>query len=287
MLRGLFDLDNPPMRFLSKVADLLILNLLFLVCSLPVITIGASTTAVYYCFFKMKDQEDGYLFRKFFKSFKENFRQATLMWLPMLLLLAILLLEFFMYRDVQGRGASIVRAVILVGLIFWFLITQYSFALLSRFYNTIRGTVSNAAILIFGNGPRSIVIVAAAAALLWITLFQTSAVIFWNLILYWTLLGFAVDIMINAEMIYPVIRKLMPEEASETAAPDSQFVVDEEADLSSIGYAPAPSKAEEDAEAEAETEESSLAEELLPVEEPSFAKEPSPTEDTPEDGMQA
>ena len=58
MLRGLFDLDNPVMRFLSKVADVLTLNLLFLLCSIPVFTIGASTTALYYCFFKMKDNEE-------------------------------------------------------------------------------------------------------------------------------------------------------------------------------------------------------------------------------------
>ena len=255
MLRGLFDLDNPLMRFLSKVADLLILNLLFLVCSIPVVTIGASTTAMYYCFFKMKDGEDGYLVKKFFKSFRENFKQATLMWLPLLLLLVVLVTEFFMFRDVQGRGGSVVRAVILIGFIFWFLIHSYSFALLSRFYNTIRGTFSNAAILIFGNGPRSIVIIAAAAAMLWLTLFQTSAVVFWNLILYWILLGFAVDAMINTEMMYPVFRKLMPEDSAEATTPDNQFVVDEEADLSSIGYAPAPPKAEETAEEGADASE--------------------------------
>ena len=77
MLSGLIDLDNPLMRFLSKVADVLTLNLLFLVCSIPIFTIGASTTALYYCFFKMKDNEEGYLFKKFFKSFKENFRQLS------------------------------------------------------------------------------------------------------------------------------------------------------------------------------------------------------------------
>ena len=265
MLRGLFDLDNPLMRFLSKVADLLILNLLFLVCSIPVVTIGASTTAMYYCFFKMKDGEDGYLVKKFFKSFRENFKQATLMWLPLLLLLVVLVTEFFMFRDVQGRGGSVVRAVILIGFIFWFLIHSYSFALLSRFYNTIRGTFSNAAILIFGNGPRSIVIIAAAAAMLWLTLFQTSAVVFWNLILYWILLGFAVDAMINTEMMYPVFRKLMPEDSAEATTPDNQFVVDEEADLSSIGYAPAPPKAEETAEEGADASE---------PEQPSPAEEP-------------
>ena len=75
MLRGLFDLDNPVMRFLSRVADLLVLNLLFILCSIPIFTTGASITALYYCFFKMKDQEEGYLAKRFFKSFKENFKQ--------------------------------------------------------------------------------------------------------------------------------------------------------------------------------------------------------------------
>ena len=58
MLRAIFDLDNPLMRFLSKIADLLALNLLFLLCSIPIFTIGASLTSMYYCFFKMKDQEE-------------------------------------------------------------------------------------------------------------------------------------------------------------------------------------------------------------------------------------
>ena len=47
MLKGLFDMDNPFWRFMSLVADLIILNLLFVLCSIPIITIGASTTALY------------------------------------------------------------------------------------------------------------------------------------------------------------------------------------------------------------------------------------------------
>ena len=121
MLRAIFDLDNPLMRFLSKVADLLALNLLFLLCSIPIFTIGASLTAMYYCFFKMKDQEEGYLAKRFFKSFKENFKQATLMWLIMLLLFALLFFEFLMFRTTPGTSGTVIRAIILMGLIFWFL----------------------------------------------------------------------------------------------------------------------------------------------------------------------
>ena len=246
MLRGLFDLDNPVMRFLSRVADLLMLNLLFLVCSIPIFTIGASITALYYCFFKMKDQEDGYLTRRFFKSFKENFKQATVMWLFLLILFVLLAVEFLMFRTVPGTSGTVIRAVILVGLIFWFLITVYTFALLSRFYNTIKNTFMNAVLLIFGNGPRSIAIAAVAALMVGLTASQTNVMVFWNLILFWILLAFAINAMINVELMYPVFKKLMPEETVQETAPDNEFEVDEEADLSSLGYAPAPPKAEEE-----------------------------------------
>ena len=118
MLRGIFDLDNPVMRFLSRVADIMILNLLFILCSIPVFTTGASLSALYYCLFKMKEGTEGYLVRKFFHSFRENFKQATLMWLIMLVPAFIMFMEFLMYRTVEGSMGTLVRAVVLVGLIF-------------------------------------------------------------------------------------------------------------------------------------------------------------------------
>ena len=252
MLRGLFDLDNPVMRFLSRVADLLVLNLLFILCSIPIFTTGASITALYYCFFKMKDQEEGYLAKRFFKSFKENFKQATIMWLLLLILFVVLGFEFLIFRTVPGTSGTVIRAVILVGLIFWFLITVYSFALLSRFYNSIKNTFMNAGLLIFGNGPRSIAIAAVAALMVGLSVSQTNVMIFWNLILFWFLLGISINAMINVELMYPVFKKLMPEETTEEATPDHEFAVDEEADLSNIGYAPAPPKPEQDDEPSSE-----------------------------------
>ena len=246
MLRGLFDLDNPVMRFLSRVADLLVLNLLFILCSIPIFTTGASITALYYCFFKMKDQEEGYLAKRFFKSFKENFKQATIMWLLLLVLFVVLGFEFLIFRTVPGTSGTVIRAVILVGLIFWFLITTYAFALLSRFYNTTGNIFRNAALLIFGNGPRSIAIAAVIALMVGLTVSQTSVIVFWNLLLFWILLGFSIDAMINVELMYPVFKKLMPADETEETAPDNEFEVDETADLSSLGYAPAPPKKEQE-----------------------------------------
>ena len=84
MFSGFFNYDNPVWRFIGKFGDLIILNILWLVCSIPVITIGASTTAVYYVTLKLARDDDGYTIRSFFKSFKENFKQSTVIWLILL-----------------------------------------------------------------------------------------------------------------------------------------------------------------------------------------------------------
>lgn len=255
MLKGLFSVDNPLMRFLSRVADILILNLLFIICSIPIFTIGASLTAMYYCLFKIKDEEEGYLLKKFFHSFKQNFKQATLMWLVMLALGILLFLEFLMYRDAAGTIGSVVRAIVLIGVIFWYLIGTYAFALLSKFYNTIKNTYTNAVLLLFANGPRSIAILVLTAAIIAFTLMQKDTVVVWNLILLWILFGFAGIGTINVQFLYPIFQKLIPEEEKQETKSDYQFTVDEDTDLSSLGYGPAePKKEEADGQSDAEAQ---------------------------------
>ena len=236
MLRGIFSLDNPVMRFLSRVADIMLLNLLFLVCSLPVVTIGASLTALYYCLFKIKAEEEGYLTKKFFHSFKDNLKQATVMWLILLVPAVFLFLEFLMYREVDGTMGNVVRSIVLIGYIFWYLIATYAFALQSKFYNSIGNTFRNAVLLLFANGPRSVGIIGLTAAILVFTLMQKNAIILWNLLLLWILFGFAAVATVNVQFLYPVIQKLLPEEEKEEAAPDLEFSVDETSDLSALGY---------------------------------------------------
>lgn len=85
----LFNIDSPVMRFLGKVADLMILNLVTLVCCIPIVTIGASLTAMHYVLLKMVRDRECYIVRSFFKSFKANFKQATVIWLIILLVLVI------------------------------------------------------------------------------------------------------------------------------------------------------------------------------------------------------
>ena len=86
----IFDMNNTFFRFMSKVADLCILNIICVICCIPVITAGASITAMYYVTLKMVRNEDAYIVRSFFKSFKQNFKQATIINLIMLLIGVVL-----------------------------------------------------------------------------------------------------------------------------------------------------------------------------------------------------
>lgn len=154
MLQGLFNYDNPVWRFIGKLGDLILLNLLWLICCIPVFTAGAATTAVYYVTLKLVRDEDDSTIRSFFRSFFQNFKQATAIWL--LLLVAGALVAFDLWFVLGGAAAagiamtfpSAVKTVltaILGGmtLILLFIVT-YVFPLQARFYNTIRRTLMNA-----------------------------------------------------------------------------------------------------------------------------------------------
>ena len=81
----LFNPDSPLMSFLTRLADLVILNLLWLVCCVPVVTIGASTTAMYHVLRHLQDGGVTSITRDFFQSFKSDFKQATLVYLVLLI----------------------------------------------------------------------------------------------------------------------------------------------------------------------------------------------------------
>lgn len=173
-----FDLDSPVMRLLNRVADLLILNILVIICCIPVVTAGAAFTAMHYVILKMIRGEEGYLIRGFFKSFARNFKQAVLIWLMMLLVIAVYVGDslIFNYSGVVFPKPLVI-AVVAVGVII-FMIAIYVFPLLARFDNTIRNTIRNAALLAFANLPKTLLMALFYALPFVIGYFSTYSYIF-------------------------------------------------------------------------------------------------------------
>lgn len=172
------DMDSPLMRVLNRVGDLLILNILMIICCIPVITIGAAYTGMHYVLLKMVRDREGYLVRGFFKSFVQNFKQATLIWILMLLVIAVYVgdILIFNYSGMEFPKAVVV-AVLAVAIIL-LMMAVYVFPLQSRFENTIRNTLRNALILAFANLPKTLLMMVLYALPLVICYFSTYAMLF-------------------------------------------------------------------------------------------------------------
>lgn len=139
-----FNPDGSIMKALSRIADLAILNILWLICSLPVVTMGAATTALISMTLKMTDDKEGYIFRDYFKAFKRNFKQSTIIWLMILIIMAVLGADYYiMCRWNSGLKYCMLTAVMLASLILLF-VGLYIFPLIAKFENTIKEYLKNA-----------------------------------------------------------------------------------------------------------------------------------------------
>lgn len=94
-MNRLFSIESKFVQFLGTVFNLVVLNFLWILTSLPIITIGASTTAMYAVSFKYADNTDDAVIKPFFKAFAANFKQSTLVWLPMCLVSALLMIDAY------------------------------------------------------------------------------------------------------------------------------------------------------------------------------------------------
>ena len=157
----IFQADSPLMEILGRIADLIILNLVVLVCCIPVFTAGAALTGMHYVLLKMARNEEGYILRSYFKSFKQNFLQATAMWLLFLLSGFVLYLDL---RLLEGDWTAPLRIFLSAGGIYIYITFLYAFPLLSRFGNTVPGTLANAARLAAAAFPRTLGMAILSAA---------------------------------------------------------------------------------------------------------------------------
>ncbi len=143
-MNKVFDLDNPFMRALSTMADLMILNFWVTICCIPVITAGAAFTGMHYVLLKMIRDEEGYITKSYFKSFKENFKQATGLWLIMLVLLVVFVGDFYIFKNRPDMFPKVLMIAIMAIGIFLYLAATFIFPLQSHFINNVRGTIRNA-----------------------------------------------------------------------------------------------------------------------------------------------
>jgi len=168
---GFFNYDNPVWRFVGRIWDLFILNLLWVICSIPIVTFGASTTAMYYCTLKIaKDRDSGGMFTMFFHSFKDNIRQSTIIWIIMAFIGGILFFDIRFFSFYSPINNTVIRMIIFTVTCFlillWLFIFLYIFPIQAKFINSIKQTFKLALFMSIKHLVRTIIILAGSLIIL-------------------------------------------------------------------------------------------------------------------------
>lgn len=215
-MNKVFDMDGPVFSTLNRLADLVWLNILYIICCIPIITIGASTTAMYYVTMKIVKNEEGYITRSFFKSFKMNFKQATLLWLLALAVGGILALDYSImtdrFGDIVALSATIKKVVlgilIIIGGIYLFTMV-YLFPLLAKFDNNIKNTVKNSLLISIRHFPFTLLLIVIPIIPFVLMLFVN------QLILLIFLIVFSLIAFISSYIYVRIFAYYIPEESGQ------------------------------------------------------------------------
>lgn len=157
-MKKLFDIDGSVMVFLSRVMDMVILSLLWLVCSIPVITIGSATAALYYVTLKMVRGEEPGICSSFFHSFKNNLKQGVVLTLIFLVVGVILFADYLIMSGVENKMGYISSVIFLVLGVCVLNTMFFAFPLQAQFVNSIRETLKNAVLLAIQKNSNTILI---------------------------------------------------------------------------------------------------------------------------------
>ena len=200
---SMFSPDSKIMQIIGRITDLIVLNILFLLCCLPVFTIGAATTAMYTLCFRMLRQEEGNILKPYFRAFRENFKPAT----GVFLILSVILVPDYLYFDrffhMNGTLHYVSYFFVLIAALA-VLTAGFAFPWVSQFRNSVSQTLKNALLLSIGNLPRAIAIavITLLPVILWITNFD----LFVKISFLWLALYFAAAAYMNAAILYPVFK---------------------------------------------------------------------------------
>lgn len=188
---GLFQYDKPFFRFMEKLWELMILNFIAVLFCLPLLTAGASMTALYYVTLKMAENRESHIYRSFLKAFRENLLQT----LPLTAALtaAVVLttsgIQYLYHEGAAGRIALLpsqtavvlVSAVLAAVLLLLFILLLYVFALQARFVNPIWRTCLNAIRMGIRHLPATAFMLLVTFGFYYIMVFTASWLLFWLL----------------------------------------------------------------------------------------------------------
>lgn len=213
-MRRLFNPNNIVMQILSRVFDLMLLNFLFLISSIPVITLGASLSALYYVCLKIVRREDPYIWKNYWKAFRQNLGQSTAI---LLLFLAAGCLIGIDLRILAASGSSlfkIARIVLFAAALVLICMLLYVFPIISHFSCTTGQALRNSALMALAHLPCTALLLAMYVLIVYLT--EISSKIFAAIILLCGLCGFSLVVLISCVAFDRIFRHYEPDNLTQT-----------------------------------------------------------------------
>ncbi len=205
---SLFDPNGKIIELLWKPIHIMFLNFLWVVFSLPIVTVGASTVALYTVMLKLKNGTEGKLFLDFWDAFRANFRQATMIWLLVAFSAAVFTTDILYFASMGGLFGTCC-AMLFLGLDMALLfLAMYVFPMQAVFDNKISTTVKSSLFLSFRHLGWTMV------------LLFTHIAAFILVLLYWMVIGwfaFGTAAFVNACIFDKIFKRYYPRTAENTA----------------------------------------------------------------------
>lgn len=207
---NLLNEDNVIHIFLNKLGDIIVANLLFLVCCIPIITIGPALTALYHCMLRTVKGNNNGTTKTFFRAFKENFRQSLIVWLG---LLAVGFILFLNIRFLQNTASAVSKPLFYVslgiaGLVI--ILALYIFPVIAAFANTTMNLLKNAYVFAFLHFPSTLAIAVISILPMFMTYRDVKL-----LPLYaccWFFFGFGLTAYVNSLLLYRMFKPFLEKE---------------------------------------------------------------------------
>jgi len=204
----LFDIDGPLMHGLTLIMHLVVINLLTILFCIPLFTAGAAFTAMHDVVMRLHNESDVAAAKRYFAAFRQNFKKATLAWLPFLfsILLAVFYAYFFTNWKQSGLGGVTPAKVgVFAAAFLIFIIYLYVPPLMAKFENTVGNSLRNSSILMVAYFPRTLAM-AAIVLVIW-----TIGLLNIALVPLYVAFGFSIPAYLRAYIYMPIFRKINPD----------------------------------------------------------------------------
>ena len=159
-----FSTDGPLFEGMAYIINIIYVSVLWILFSIPIITIGASSTALYYTVTKVIRHGRSYIFREFWQSFKSNLKQSTAVWLIYLVLMGILLVDIRVMGAFGTVVSQTLQFVFLVGICMVSAVMVYALAYIARFTQDVRHILTNSVLMAIRHLPKTLLLVVILAA---------------------------------------------------------------------------------------------------------------------------